>query len=65
MVWEYKIVHLVADSGDEDQYEERLHNSVHHLNELGKEGWELAGFLPHRSTSDNRRYHVIMKRPVR
>jgi len=64
MAWEYKIVHLVADSGDEDEYEMRLHGSARYLNELGKEGWELVGFLPHRAAPHGSRYHVIMKRPV-
>jgi hypothetical protein len=64
MVWEYKLVHLVADTGDEDEYEARLHNNVHLLNELGREGWELVGFLPHQTSANGRRYHVIMKRPV-
>jgi len=35
MAWEYKLVHLVADSIDEDAYEERIHDSFHYLNELG------------------------------
>jgi hypothetical protein len=63
MAWEYKLVHLVADSIDEDTYEERIHDSFHYLNELGSEGWELVGFLPHRSTAHSRRYHAILKRP--
>jgi hypothetical protein len=42
----------------------RLHESVHHLNDLGKEGWELIGFLPHHSAAHNKRYHMILKRPV-
>jgi hypothetical protein len=63
MVWEYKLVHLVADAGDEDAYEARLHHNVHLLNELGKEGWELVGFLPHQTSEHGMRYHVIMKRP--
>ncbi len=63
MIWEYKVVHLVSDTADEDEYEARLHDSVHILNDLGKEGWELIGLLPHRSTGHSRRYHVVMKRP--
>jgi hypothetical protein len=64
MAWEYKLVHLVSDTVDDDEYEVRLHESVHLLNSLGKEGWELIGFLPHRSPGHSRRYHMILKRPV-
>jgi len=64
MAWEYKLIHLVADTVDEDEYESRLHDSVHILNELGKEGWELIDFLPHRSTAHSRRYHMVLKRPT-
>ena len=64
MAWEYKLLHLVADTVEEDEYELHLHNSVHLLNELGKEGWELIGFLPHRTTGHSRRYHMVLKRPI-
>jgi len=64
MTWEYKLVHLVSDSGDEDEYEMRLHDSARLLNELGSAGWELIGFLPHQSGGHDRRYHMILKRPT-
>jgi Domain of unknown function (DUF4177) len=64
MAWEYKVVHLVADMGDEDEYEAHLHGGVLQLNELGKEGWELVCLLPHLSSPQGKRYHMVMKRPV-
>ena len=51
MAWEYKLVHLVGDTVDENDYEERLHDSFHYL------------FLPQRSTDQSRRHHAILKRP--
>ena len=62
MSWEYKIVFLVADEADEDGYELRLHESMHMLNTLGSEGWELIGYLPHQIQGKRNKFHVIMKR---
>lgn len=45
MVWEYKIIFIGTESEDEDEYETRLHDGVHLLNELGSEGWELICYL--------------------
>lgn len=63
MIWEYKIVFIGTETADEDEYEARLHDSVHMLNELGSEGWELVGYLPHPMASGLTKYHVILKRP--
>jgi len=63
MNWEYKIVFIGTESTDEEEYETRLHDGVHMLNELGSEGWELIGYLPHRMQGSLNKYHVIMKRP--
>ncbi|MBI2353779.1 MAG: DUF4177 domain-containing protein [Deltaproteobacteria bacterium] len=63
MIWEYKIVFIGTESADEDEYETRLHDGVHMLNELGSEGWELIGYLPHRMQGQRNKYHVILKRP--
>jgi hypothetical protein len=62
MVWEYKIVYIGTESTDEDEYETRLHDGVHLLNELGSEGWELIGYLPHHMTAKQTKYHVVLKR---
>jgi hypothetical protein len=63
MTWEYKIVYIGTESTDEDEYEKRLHDGVHMLNELGNEGWELIGYLPHQMTTKLTKHHVILKRP--
>ena len=63
MAWEYRIVHLVADTDDEEEYEARLHNSTRYLNELGNEGWELVNFLPHHTSGQRTRSHAVLKRP--
>lgn len=62
MGWEYKIVFICSEVADEDEYEQRLHESVHTMNNLGSEGWELIGFLPHRLTTDRNKYHALFKR---
>ncbi len=67
MVWEYKIVYvgleaLPPKAMDEDDYERRLHKSAEVLNNLGKEGWELVGFLPHRTADNLNKYHAVFKR---
>jgi len=62
MAWEYMIVHIAAETGDEEVFDARLHESVHYLNELGSKEWEMVGFLPHRSTGQSTRYHAILKR---
>jgi hypothetical protein len=62
MSWEYKIVFIGADLTDEEQYEQRLHDSMHMLNTLGSEGWELIGFLPHQTASRLNKYHALFKR---
>lgn len=62
MVWEYKIVFIGTESTDEEEYETRLHDGVHLLNELGSEGWELISYLPHQMTSKQTKYHVVLKR---
>ena len=64
MAWEYKIIYVGNDSVDEDQYETRLHDSVHLLNGLGREGWELICYLPHHITGKLNKYHAVLKRPV-
>jgi hypothetical protein len=63
MMWEYKIVFVGTESIDEDEYETRLHDGIHLLNELGSEGWELISYLPHQMTAKLTKYHVILKRP--
>ncbi len=63
MVWEYKIIFIGSESRDEDEYETRLHEGAHLLNELGREGWELVGFLPHQMAGKLNKYHAILKRP--
>lgn len=62
MVWEYKIVFIGTESTDEEEYETRLHDGVHLLNELGSEGWELISYLPHQMASKQIKYHVVLKR---
>lgn len=62
MRWEYKIVFICSEVADEDEYEQRLHESVHTMNHLGSEGWELIGFLPHRFAADQNKYHALFKR---
>lgn len=62
MGWEYKIVFIGADLADEDEYEKRLHDSVHALNDLGSKGWELIGFLPHQTAPHLNKYHALFKR---
>jgi hypothetical protein len=65
MTWEYKIVYFSAEPLlDEDQYESRLHNGVHILNELGGQGWELVQFLEHPISKEMRKYHAVLKRPL-
>ena len=63
MLWEYKIVFIGTETSDEDEYETRLHDGVHLLNELGSEGWELVAYLPHHMKEKLTKYHVVMKRP--
>ena len=66
MKWEYKIVFFAAEPmGDDSQYESRLHNGVHVLNELGEDGWELVQFLDHPVSREMRKYHAVLKRPRR
>lgn len=62
MAWEYKIVFVGTETPDEEEYEKRLHESVHTLNNLGEEGWELIGFLPHRLAAGQNKYHAVFKR---
>ncbi len=62
MTWEYKIIYIGLETEDEDEYETRLHNGVHVLNELGSEGWELIGYLPHLITGKRAKYHAVLKR---
>jgi len=62
MVWEYKIIFVGTESEDEEEYETRLHDSVHLLNELGDEGWELINYLPHHMAGKRTKYHAVLKR---
>jgi hypothetical protein len=62
MVWEYKIIYIGSESADEEEYETRLHDGAHLLNELGREGWELINYLPHQMVGKSIRYHAILKR---
>ncbi len=62
MAWEYRIVHFAAETGDEEDFDARLHENVHYLNELGSKGWEMVGFLPHPAASRSTRYHAVLKR---
>lgn len=62
MGWEYKIVYIGTDSKDEEEYEQRLHNSLHTLNGLGSEGWELIFVLPHQTAADLTKFHALFKR---
>jgi len=62
MVWEYKLVYVGSESTDESEYEAHLHDSVHLLNELGREGWELIGFLPNKMHGNLTKFHAILKR---
>jgi hypothetical protein len=62
MVWEYKIIFVGVESDDEDEYETRLHEGVHLLNELGREGWELISYLPHQMAGKRVKYHAMLKR---
>jgi hypothetical protein len=63
MAWEYKIVFVGTETADEDEYETRLHDGIHLLNELGSEGWELVAYLPHQMPGRLTKYHVVLKRP--
>lgn len=62
MIWEYKIVFICMESEDEDEYESRLHEGGHLLNELGSEGWELITYLPHHMAGKRTKYHAVLKR---
>lgn len=62
MVWEYRIIFIGTESEDEDEYETRLHDGVHLLNELGGEGWELITYLPHHMAGKRTKYHAVLKR---
>lgn len=62
MVWEYKIIFIGTESEDEEEYERRLHDGVHLLNELGSDGWELINYLPHQMAGTRIKYHAILKR---
>ncbi len=62
MVWEYKIIFVGTESEDEEEYETRLHDGVHLLNELGSEGWELINYLPHHMSGKRTKYHAVLKR---
>jgi hypothetical protein len=62
MVWEYKIIFIGTESEDEEEYETRLHDGVHLLNELGSEGWELITYLPHQMAEKRIKYHAVLKR---
>jgi uncharacterized protein DUF4177 len=62
MGWEYKIVFVFSEVADEDEFEKRLHDSVHTLNNLGDDGWELVGLLPHLTTASLKKYHALFKR---
>jgi hypothetical protein len=62
MHWEYRIVFMGSESTDEEEYETRLHDGVHLLNELGSEGWELIGYLPHQMMGKRTKHHAILKR---
>ena len=64
MKWEYKVVFIGMESADEEEYEARLHEGVHLLNELGGEGWELICYLPHLVPGARNKYHVVLKRPM-
>ena len=62
MIWEYKLIFVGSESTDETEYEARLHDSIHLLNEMGSEGWELIGFLPNRMAGRLTKFHAILKR---
>jgi len=65
MNWEYKIVFFCAEPLlDDELYEKRLHDGVHVLNEMGKQGWELVQFLDHPVTKDLYKSHAVFKRPL-
>ncbi len=63
MAWEYKIIFINSESVDEVEYETRLHDGAHLLNELGSEGWELVCFLPRQMAGKINKYHAVLKRP--
>jgi len=62
MVWEYKFIFVTTETQDEEDYEKRLHESVHLLNDLGSDGWELIGLLPHKMAGNLVKHHAILKR---
>jgi len=63
MNWEYKIVYFGVDRLlDDEQYEARLHDGVHMLNEMGKQGWELVHFLERPILKEMTKYHAVLKR---
>ncbi|MCM2359054.1 MAG: DUF4177 domain-containing protein [Geobacteraceae bacterium] len=62
MSWEYKLVFIGSAAVDEELFEESLHASLHTLNSLGSEGWELIGFLPHLTPAGLQKYHAVFKR---
>jgi hypothetical protein len=65
MRWEYKIIFFISEPLDDDvQYESRLHEGVHILNDMGADGWELVQFLDHQVSKNVMKYHAILKRPV-
>jgi len=64
MEWEYKIVYFCSESlNDEAEYESRLHDGVHMLNEHGAQGWELVQFVGHPLAEDVWKHHAVFKRP--
>jgi hypothetical protein len=65
MKWEYKIVFFTIEPlENEEEYEGRLHNGVHVLNDLGVQGWELVQFVDHPITKNAWKHHAVMKRPL-
>ena len=65
MRWEYKIVYFSAEPmQDDEQYEARLHEGVHVLNDLGGQGWELVQFLEHPVSKNLWKYHAVLKRAI-
>ncbi len=65
-IWEYEVKEIFGPWTTESvEEEEAIGATRDHLNQLGREGWELVSILtrgdPHSGISD---YYMILKRPL-
>ena len=70
--WEYRSLRINTelDKGKEhsESFQERDERIEASLAEMGKDGWELVGFLPLAGLAPHRNfwmYHAVFKRPAK